>query len=917
MDHFTQDTSLSQPIPSRSKLCNSSQSYTSFINKEVIVAYCDRQATNTNDAKSQSTEVSMLIGEYQVSEESFCGDDHSTFSTSGDQLNFSGLISIYEAESLAGRLAPDPLPTEKLIDKAINTDSSKATIERLSLYEKNIYNVSKSSSVSNTCLPENTGFLDILSKFEAQSLEDRMSPPTARRLIGEFVPTITATDKKNENFCCFDRKPESRHKQHDISDVISQGSTQSLHEQLPFPFLSSAKADFSIHRSSDQSIESAKCNDTINIRICLGSASNLCSFTERALEDKGISFRYSQQQVRSTKNHVSKNILELNGSSDKEKYQYDTGTSFSNSPKERVKVVSSLSNDLNLKPLLISQPEVGFQASDSINTGDLEKTISDITSKSNSPIHHIRSYTGLVDLDKSISDSSLDASTLQDLIEERTLLIPNLDHHLSFDRSSVHNKYKDCIPFTRIENVNSGTSRLKPRIDWNGNRILGDELSMSQHRPEPAELIVTLDRHQVPRICDSPGSLLLKEEELSRHTKLSSSLPKSTMKGYNDWRMKQEKERLYFQKLEKVATREQKKDRERPQHLYSSESPSKLSQHYYMTSYNSTTGTTKLAMDDSTHSTIPTIEGNRIAAQKKKTRRWNFLSRVVHKKDDDTGAKRKKNKKMGKNENYQNEVLSIDKFIEISSGDHGNYLDDSGDIADLSLIPLMELGNLTKITGGDGPDDKTLQHLECERMKQQQAEVENEKNEWREQIRISMLKEQELERQRRLNSSSDTDDRITLKVASQGIGFSKNRANLDHPSIMYSSFKSDNSPSAQKLSQRENTYSSGIKNYFYDRITVSTAKDSDSFESCSRNSPLHSLSFDSILSPSSSLKSPNSSSSNLLPCIICKVLERSHISMPCMHYSFCSGCSEELNKMQSPICPICQTENIVLSRVYT
>ena len=61
--------------------------------------------------------------------------------------------------------------------------------------------------------------------------------------------------------------------------------------------------------------------------------------------------------------------------------------------------------------------------------------------------------------------------------------------------------------------------------------------------------------------------------------------------------------------------------------------------------------------------------------------------------------------------------MSIEKFIEISSGDHSKYFNDSGDIADLSLIPLMKLDNLTKIAGGDGPDDKTSQHLECERMK--------------------------------------------------------------------------------------------------------------------------------------------------------------------------------------------------------
>ena len=54
----------------------------------------------------------------------------------------------------------------------------------------------------------------------------------------------------------------------------------------------------------------------------------------------------------------------------------------------------------------------------------------------------------------------------------------------------------------------------------------------------------------------------------------------------------------------------------------------------------------------------------------------------------------------------------------------------------------------------------------------------------------------------------------------------------------------------------------------------------------------------------------------LPPCTVCKTAERTHISLPCMHYSFCSICAETLNELVVPTCPICQTQEITLSRVY-
>merc|ERR1711966_156794 len=112
-------------------------------------------------------------------------------------------------------------------------------------------------------------------------------------------------------------------------------------------------------------------------------------------------------------------------------------------------------------------------------------------------------------------------------------------------------------------------------------------------------------------------------------------------------------------------------------------------------------------------------------------------------------------------------------------------------------------------------------------------------------------------------------------------------------------------------------YSRGIDNYLEDKskITASTARETESADSCSQDSVLHKNVSSLDQSVISSLHTARSAI--LSPCVICKVAERTHISMPCMHYSFCSACSEELSKIQLPICPICQTKDIIFSPVYT
>ena len=79
------------------------------------------------------------------------------------------------------------------------------------------------------------------------------------------------------------------------------------------------------------------------------------------------------------------------------------------------------------------------------------------------------------------------------------------------------------------------------------------------------------------------------------------------------------------------------------------------------------------------------------------------------------------------------------------------------------------------------------------------------------------------------------------------------------------------------------------------------------------------LSCEQSLSLTSKLSSDSAGQSTitLSPCIICDSAERSHIAMPCMHFYFCGSCVEDMNKLEKQVCPICSTEDVAFTKVFT
>jgi hypothetical protein len=300
--------------------------------------------------------------------------------------------------------------------------------------------------------------------------------------------------------------------------------------------------------------------------------------------------------------------------------------------------------------------------------------------------------------------------------------------------------------------------------------------------------------------------------------------------------------------------------------------------------------------------------GSKIQTRKRNRNAWKFL-RILRKNDDPTGVKNQKGKKKkGHNETERvnkklekSNVIDIDKLMSITNDD--NKLD-SDDFAELSLFPLSQLEHLTKNDAHNFLRKKVWEHLEVERRRQRLAISDQEEDERREQIRISPLKEQELERQRHLNSPGFSHC-IPNRVDFPGIAFLNNQTSFDQQqTVTQPGSEFELVINAHKFYQNEKT-----------RITYSTSRVSESLRTCSVGLfPHQKKSFDSIKT-TLSLDAPNTVL-HLPLCAVCKVKERTHISLPCMHYSFCSDCAEQLHGLETPTCPICQTEDIILSRVY-
>lgn len=734
--------------------------------------------------------------------------------------------------------------------KAINTD---IVVE----VESQITNdVSITNGPSNDCID----FPRMLSKFEEISLQYDMEPPLPRRLTGQKFEIITDVDEGKETLNCSNHKLHQYKYMQNTDDVAT--SQQKNEKLLNATTLSSSS-------QCKEEISSLLISTGLN-----GTRKSACS--SGTLEESN--------ELLLEANFLTRDQCPYNGPVDLDELT---------------------ANEL--------QPNINVQNSKSIATLNPQKSVHrDTTTESDVLTHNQYPYDGPVDLDELLMNGlSLSPETLSKNDNESIFLTPRKvyqspDYEKHRPRTSPTVFWTldkdDHTPSISCGSEEENMSKIQPQRDHDLSFVNKEVKDQSDD-----EVIIsngTSKRDQGPREIYSPGSLLLREDDLIRHNKSmqrQNPVPSVMISGYNHWKRDQEVERLYFEEL-------QQKVMEKKSNPGRLETPSKGLHRLLPQSCNSGTAdildNTKSIMNENKYSA-----GSKIQTRKRNRKAWKFL-RILRKNDDDsTGVKNEKGEKKKRHNKTEkvnkklekSTVIDIDKLMSISN-DY-NILD-SDAFAELSLFPLSQLEHLTKNNAHNFLRKKVWEHLEVERQRQRLAEIDQEEDERREQIIISPLKEQELARQRHLRSPGFSHC-IPNRVASPGLPFLNNQTSFDHQqTVTQPGSEFDCVINSHKFHQNEKT-----------RITYSTSRVSESLRTCSVGSFPHTQkSFDSIKT-TLSLDAPNNVSPLPL-CAVCKVKERTHISMPCMHYSFCSDCAEELHGLETPICPICQTEDIILSRVY-
>ncbi len=395
---------------------------------------------------------------------------------------------------------------------------------------------------------------------------------------------------------------------------------------------------------------------------------------------------------------------------------------------------------------------------------------------------------------------------------------------------------------------------------------------------------------------DQPKALLLTEFELRKHvTKVQAAqpLPSSSFEGYDSWKCRHEEKQRYFAKLEAKAIQQShghnlKRDLRQPRHSprsnpsvdqrESAEQPSIMQKSRRVEG--KCIDSTRSAMDHSMDSSIPTVDDARLLLKSRREkakvgrrRRWGWFQWGKTKRSKDENSKQsatpwtEKRKRAKEQSKVVQQIVSLSQFMRISADE---------DLDEFSLLPLhkdgvMSLGTTTFQDCGDtvaatkshymdginvGTRTLVSYFLEDEREKQRQAHIDRTINHEKENEQISKRRHHQC-----LNIYENWNSRQEGSGLMEKQKFPTTKSATELPVVVQSSSASSK----------------------------------------------HSV--------DSSMKS--GSTQLLAPCYICNAAERTHIAMPCMHFYFCTQCVGTLYQKECPICPVCSTENVVFTRVYT
>jgi len=204
-------------------------------------------------------------------------------------------------------------------------------------------------------------------------------------------------------------------------------------------------------------------------------------------------------------------------------------------------------------------------------------------------------------------------------------------------------------------------------------------------------------------------------------------------------------------------------------------------------------------------------------------------------------------------------------------------------------------------------------YLTQEIKKQKEAVLEKHIKEERERIRIETRKMSYLQKQRDIEGVNKRD-----------IEGRKPQNNNKSNFIPYHNINNNNNPIANcSLSSISMASSSVItplttikENNNNDKIKLKDNNDNNNANANTNTTKTNNTTIQPLkLEKSSSCFTLNTTPSSR-PCAVCEVGKRTHIAMPCMHYSFCEECVEALQDRRVTQCPICRANNVVFTKIF-
>jgi hypothetical protein len=478
----------------------------------------------------------------------------------------------------------------------------------------------------------------------------------------------------------------------------------------------------------------------------------------------------------------------------------------------------------------------------------------------------------------------------------------------------------------------------------------------------------------------SAGAVLLTQAELEKHLEKSATIqaPSLGMPAFEAWKLQQQQQQEYYRKVQAAHQQKKLKNQQRLQQLQQqaqatsvqpplhstgsvmSKSMASTLPTYddpalrHTTKHNNAASPTTIKSSSNTEQASPITTSSKSSPTKKSSHgcRWNpFRRRKQKLSTKKTTGKQKKTKPPAP-------VLPLQQFLDVSTTE-------PADVAAFSVAPLnlmrehLAIADSTVLGETEGATKShasspaaatrklALKFLEQERKKQRQALYDKERDERQEQERIARLKQEALEKQRKLQQELELERRNSVGNVKQQqqqeaqVEVERQRQQQE-ADILAQELAEDLQQEAeleyQKQLQELKQEAARLKQpQAQQRPPLASRKNLteklkvlDVYHSPQRTKSI----FDEMNIPRGSTSSRNSVTSSsvgpgqstgmsvlstgtsvLAPCILCETGERTHISMPCMHYMFCQSCVEDMRQRDVTTCPVCEAEEVAFTHV--